>query len=532
MQTVNKEINLFDNYTNYLYNVENYESIIDNNQNIYILFNPSIHYWITIDEIGTSIYNAIHTSNSLSIVKEKLINQYQINDSVFQEDVIPFIEELVQNGFLSYTKTTSEADWMNEIYDVNAIEKYPFNDIYISLTDKCNLNCIYCFNKHERHKRINSKSENMVSKDKIIDLLKEFKKLHGSKVIFTGGEPTLNNDLIELCNEAKNIGLETHFITNGTLLNSINIEELSECVDSFTISLDSIVDKELETLWGNPNSDIKNTIFSAFERINEFSSKTKKLSITIKPIVSAININSLDTLVYEISKKLCHCDLSWSMTQYSKIDNLDIDNLLSVNENDYITRVANSLRKTYIGDINQKEDRNNRVSGKINIFSFGHGGRLIPPKSPSPLACYPSFFVTSNGDVFPCQCFENDDYKLGNIQNDSLAKMFQNDIFKKIRAKLPINQIDDESCTKCEFRFLCTNKLGPCAISEVNWLRLLSIRASSIFKRQSKMVADFVSRVGLELTPGPSRNSVPNTGTLLRRRSGFNSVRAEYVVAQ
>ena len=464
MQTVNKEINLFDNYTNYLYKVENYESIIDNNQNIYILFNPSVHYWITIDEIGASIYNAIHTSNSLSIVKEKVIKHYQITDSIFQEDVMPFIEDLIQNGFLSYNSTPPEADWMNEIYDVNAIEKYPFNDIYISLTDKCNLNCIYCFNKKERHKRINSRSESRVSKDNFIKLLMEFKNMHGTKVIFTGGEPTLNNDLIELCNVAKSIGLETHFITNGTLLNSINIEELSECVDSFTISLDSIVDKELEILWGNPNLDIKNTIFAAFERINEFSLTTKKLSITIKPIVSALNINSLDILVNEISKKLCHCNLSWSMTQYSKIDNPEVDNLLTIKENDYITSVAQSLRKTYIGEVKQQDEKNNIISGKINIFSFGHGGRLIPPNSPSLLACYPSFFVTSNGDVFPCQCFENDDYKLGNIQNESLAKMFENDIFKKIRAKLPINQIDDKSCTKCEFRYLCTNKLGPCSI--------------------------------------------------------------------
>ena len=462
MQNVNENITLFDNYTNYLYKVENYESIIDNNQNTYILFNPSIHYWITIDEIGASIYNAIHTSNSLIEVKEKLISQYQINDSIFSEDVIPFIEDLIQNGFLSYSKTPPEADWMNEIYDVNLIDKYPFNDIYISLTDKCNLNCIYCFNKNERHKRINKKSNSTASKDKFVNLLREFKNMHGNKVIFTGGEPTLNTDLIDLCYEAKRIGLETHFITNGILLNSINIEELSECVDGFTISLDSIVEKELETLWGNPDSDIKNTIFAAFEKINEFSLKTKKLNITIKPIVSAININSLDILVSEIDKKLCHCNLSWSMTQYGKIDNPEVDNLLSVKENDYITSVAHSLRKTYIDEV-QKEDNNNTISGKINIFSFGHGGRLIPPNSPSLLACYPSFFVTSNGDVFPCQCFENDDYKLGNIQNDSLAKMFDNDVFKNIRAKLPINQIEDKSCTKCEFRFLCTNKLGPCA---------------------------------------------------------------------
>ncbi len=467
MQIVSENFYLFDNYTNYLYKVENYESIIENSQDTYILFNPSIHYWITLDEIGASIYNAIHDNNNMSIVKEKLINQFQITDSIFQEDVIPFVEELIKNRFLSDKKTPAEANWMNELYDINTVEKYPFNEIYISLSDKCNLNCIYCFNKEERHKRLNNNSNSKISKDKIIEVLKEFKSMNGYKVIFTGGEPTLNKELVEICNEVKKIGLETHFITNGTLLNSIDIEKLSECVDSFTISLDSVIEKELEVLWGNPNTVLENNIFVALEKINEFSLNKKKLSITIKPIVSAVNINSLSKLVSVIEEKLCNCKLSWAMTQFSKINDLKVDNLLSITEDQYIKSVAQSLRNTYIGECNEDNEQAEKIiSGKINVFSFCHGGRLIPPNIPSRLACYPSFYINGNGDVYPCQCFENDEYILGNIHNDSLSTMFENEIFKKIRAKLPKNQIDDESCLKCEFRFLCTNKLGPCAINK------------------------------------------------------------------
>ncbi|PYG86621.1 radical SAM protein with 4Fe4S-binding SPASM domain [Ruminiclostridium sufflavum DSM 19573] len=466
MQTLNDKTSLFDNYTNYLYKVENYESIIENEQDTYVLFNPSIHYWIALDDTGASIYNAIHNYNSMSLVKEKLTNQYQIEASTFEEDVLPFAEELLQNGFLSYTRTPAEAGWMSAVCDIDSAEKYPFNDIYISLTDKCNLNCIYCFNKEERHKRIQHKSNSLISKEKIIGLLKEFKNLKGSKVIFTGGEPTLRNELAEICREAKILGLETHFITNGTLLNSLDLEKLSEFVDSFTISLDSVIEKELEVLWGNTASNIKNDIFEALEKINQFSLNKKRLTVIIKPIVSAINLDSLDKLVSVISKKLCSCDLSWAMTQYSKIDDAGVNSLLSVSEKQYIKSVAKSLRNTYICNCSQNSDTSKKISGKINIFSFGHGGRLIPPDAPSILACYPSFFVTGNGDVYPCQCFKNDAYKLGNISNTSLSEMFKNNIFKKIRSKLPINQLEDEFCLKCELRFLCTNKLGPCAINK------------------------------------------------------------------
>ncbi|HEX9060457.1 MAG TPA: radical SAM protein [Clostridia bacterium] len=467
MSTISKETNLFDNYTNYLYKVESYKSIIDNNQDTYILFNPSIHYWITLDEIGASIYNEIHNNNNISIVRRNLIDRFSINDSIFNEDVLPFIEELINNGFLSVNRTPGEADWMNETYDIDTIEKYPFNDIYISLTDKCNLNCIYCFNKKERHQRTNAKSDFKLSKDKIIEVLKEFKNMNGSKVVFTGGEPTLEGELVEVCTEAKNIGLEPHFITNGTLLNSIDIEKLSECVDSFTISLDSVEEKELEVLWGNPGISLHKSIFAALEKMNEFSLKKKKLTVIIKPIVSSINIGSLDKLVSVISEKLENCDLSWSMTQFSKINDADTDNLLSVTEDEYVKSTAQSLRNSYMLKYDKDNEKAKIINNRINVFSLGHGGRELPPTSPNLLSCNPSFFIASNGDAYPCQCFENEKYRIGNVFNETLADLFQNEIFKTIRSKLPVNQIDDKMCLKCEFRFLCTNKLGPCEINKV-----------------------------------------------------------------
>ncbi|RCX19412.1 radical SAM protein with 4Fe4S-binding SPASM domain [Anaerobacterium chartisolvens] len=469
MQTVNEKTCLFDNYTNFLHKVDDYESIIENGHDTYILFNPSIHYWITLDEIGAAIYNEIHNNSSMDIVKKNLIDKFSIDDSTFNEDVLPFAQELAKNGFLSFDKTAAEAAWMSESYNIDTVESYPFNDIYISLTDKCNLNCIYCFNKEERHNRISKSSDFIISKEKVVEVLNEFKALKGSKVIFTGGEPTLNNHLIDICSEAKKIGLETHFITNGTLLNSIDIGKLAEYADGFTISLDSVIEEELEVLWGNPHISLDKSIFTALEKINEFSSKEKKITVIIKPIVSALNINSLDKLVSVLYEKLNNCDLSWGMTQYGKIEDAEVNELLSVTEKEYIKSVARSLKNTYLSDKENKQrtpEETKKVHNRINMFSFCHGARLLPPTSPNLLSCNPSFYIASNGDVYPCQCFENEKYKIGNVLEDSLSNMFENEIFKRIRSKLPINKIDSKVCLKCEFRFLCTNKLGPCEVSK------------------------------------------------------------------
>ncbi|MDT8717557.1 radical SAM protein [Clostridium sp. 19966] len=470
MEKVNEKNNLFDNYTNYLYKVDNYEDIIENHQNKYVLFNPSIHYWIALDEIGVSIYNEIHNSSNLEIVKKNLIDKFSINDSIFNEDVLPFVEQLITSGFLSFNKTPKEASWMSKSCDISTVDRYPFRDIYISLTDKCNLNCLYCINKKERNIRLNNNSSLMISKDKIIDVLKEFKSMNGSKVIFTGGEPTLNNEFIEICREAKNIGLDPHFITNGTLLNSIDIDRLFEYVDSFTISLDSVIEKELQLLWGKSNIDVDKNIYAALERVNEFSLKKKRMTVVIKPIVSAININSLDKLVAAVNNILKDCEVSWAMTQFEKIDDIKANDLLSVTEEEYVSSTAQSLRASYVEAVNESTNKSanslKRINGKINIFSLAHGGRLLPPKSPNLLSCNPSFYIAGNGDVFPCQCFEEGKYKIGNVFNDTLANMFENEIFKEIRAKLPINDIENKKCSKCELRFLCTNELGPCNINK------------------------------------------------------------------
>jgi radical SAM protein with 4Fe4S-binding SPASM domain len=397
------------------------------------------------------------------------MQKYLIDESTFDEDALPFVEELIKNGFLSDVKTSAEANWMNSAFDIDSLESYPFDDLYIGLTDKCNLNCIYCFNKKERHRRLRNKTNQIISKEKIIEVLKEFKSLNGSKVIFTGGEPMLNEDLIDVCSAAKKLDLKPNFITNGTLLNTIDIEKLSESVDYLTISLDSITEKELEILWGKQDINLENSIFAAFEKLNDFSKNKKRMTIIIKPIISAVNIGSLDMLVSVISEKLSDCEVLWAMTKFNKIEEAETDNLLSITEDEYIKSVTQSLRKYYLKskDTNKSlTESAKKVNNSINFFAFGHGGRFIPSTQPNPLTCNPSFFIAENGDVFPCQCFDNDDYRLGNIYASTLAEMFDNEIFKNLRSKLPVYKMTDNTCSKCEFRYLCTSIMGPCSVNK------------------------------------------------------------------
>lgn len=461
---INDETNLYDNYTNYLYSVKKSKFFLNEDENKYILFNPSIHYWVCLDEIGAEIYREVHNSNNIGTIKKNLIDKYSINEDIFNEDVLPMIGQLIENKFITFNKTAETAEWMNQNVDIDNIEHYPFNDIYISLSDECNLNCIYCFNKEDRKKRLKDKISCCVPKEKIVELLKEFKDMSGTGVVFTGGEPTLNKNLLYFCKCAKEIGLEPHFITNGTLLNNMDLDELFDSVDSFGISLDSVVQSEIDQLWLNKSISVENDIFKTLEKVNNLSKKKKQIKINIMPIVSALNIGSMKKLVSIVADKLSDCEVTWSMTQFSPIGKEEVDKLLSVTEEEYVYSVAESLKDTYL----KKESMDKKVTpdeltltnNKITAYAFSNSGKMLPPIAPKVITCAPSFFVANNGDVYPCQGFEKEENRLGNIMDNSLRELFNKDEFTNVRKRVVVNNI--ESCANCELRFVCTNKCGGC----------------------------------------------------------------------
>lgn len=122
--------------------------------------------------------------------------------------------------------------------------KYPFNDIYISLTDDCNLRCIYCFNYEKRKTRQCGGKE--VNVRQLKEVMSQFKELGGTGVVFTGGEPTLNKSLIPLAKYAVELGLSPKLITNGkisdTKLDEIcEIFGLTDFIKSLPDSYNSII---------------------------------------------------------------------------------------------------------------------------------------------------------------------------------------------------------------------------------------------------------------------------------------------------
>jgi pyruvate formate lyase activating enzyme len=106
----------------------------------------------------------------------------------------------------------------------------------IIFTVGCNLNCEFCHNKYLHNLSVGQYMEI----DEIINVVKSNQLVNGISI--TGGEPTLQTDLLELCNAIKSIGKYVSVDSNGT--NPQVIKELVNQVNRIALDIKAPLKKE------------------------------------------------------------------------------------------------------------------------------------------------------------------------------------------------------------------------------------------------------------------------------------------------
>lgn len=108
----------------------------------------------------------------------------------------------------------------------------------ISITDRCNLKCIYCV--PDRRPEYFEKLE-ILTGDEIIRFVRIAHKHGLMKVRITGGEPLIRNDMISIVSEIKKIGIsDLSMTTNGIKLADKAAELKRAGLDRVNISLDTL----------------------------------------------------------------------------------------------------------------------------------------------------------------------------------------------------------------------------------------------------------------------------------------------------
>lgn len=124
-----------------------------------------------------------------------------------------------------------------------------FTCLRLSLTDACTFRCLYCQPGEVRAAEVREKP---LSLTEIHRLVSAFSEMGIAKVRFTGGEPTLRKDLIDIARMVSRVpGIKTTAITtNGFRLQMLAKELLDAGVAGLNVSIDSLDPRRFEEITG------------------------------------------------------------------------------------------------------------------------------------------------------------------------------------------------------------------------------------------------------------------------------------------
>ncbi|MEA1948850.1 MAG: radical SAM protein, partial [Thermodesulfobacteriota bacterium] len=147
----------------------------------------------------------------------------------------------------------------------------------LHLLHKCNLNCRHCY--------LGSSQPIEMSVDHAVDITRQFSDNGGLRLLISGGEPLLYNDLKTYIEQTKALKIRRVLFTNGTLLNYRNISWLD--VDEIQFSLDGWK-KSHEQLRG------RGTFEPTLQGIHMASASG--IPISVSTMIHRYNLNEFDLI--------------------------------------------------------------------------------------------------------------------------------------------------------------------------------------------------------------------------------------------
>lgn len=358
---------------------------------------PETGKWIIIEnENQLQFFNCLR-SNS---IREAIRNFDNINN----DDVKEVLIQIVAKQF-----------------DSKIVHSVAIDKMQLYLTNACNLHCPHCYMYS------GVRQDNELTLEEIKELLRNYKIFGGLYVTMTGGEICTRKDLISILKYAKELGLLTDILTNGTLWNDELVNNVANLVNRVQISVDGYNEIVNAKIRGKGNWK------KSLDAVEKFLKHGVKTEIAITPAFD----NDLNNSVYEYVKfgnKL--------MDKYKNKDFLihfngelleGRDIHLSDKESSKYTEIMEHLTKLFSGYDSDdsfvkfhKEDRiqNNCLFGTLNVSAVG--------------------------DVYACpaiSCVK----PFANIRVDNFSHIF--DLSRKIKELSDVANI--EPCKNCELIYIC-----------------------------------------------------------------------------
>jgi radical SAM protein with 4Fe4S-binding SPASM domain len=357
-------------------------------------------------------------------VLKKIRRMYRVNAKTAKSDY----EKLVYTiSTLAQTEKVCPVSFL----DVKSVE--PFTQQYtaplrmdLALTFKCQNNCVHCYagGPHETSELTTEQWK------EVIDCLSQI----GVFILtFTGGEPTLREDLPELLLYAQNKGMVTGLITNGRRLKDKSYVETLEKtgLDFVQVTLES-KKAEIHDLMTGTKGSWKETVAGIKNAVQT------KIYVTTNTTLSKYNVNDFLKTV-DFIKELGVAAFGCNSLIYSGKANAISEEFALPMET--LNEILPKIR-----------DKANQFGLKFLWYTPTQYCRFDPVKLglgvKSCTAAMINMCVGPAGDVYPCQSYFE---SLGNILKDDWQKIWNHPLAVRIRKR----EYVEPKCKDCPQLQIC-----------------------------------------------------------------------------
>ncbi len=289
--------------------------------------------------------------------------------------------------------------------------------VYIgwNITFNCMCKCDFC------------KSSDFYKKDKelntaeCIRIIRQIAKSGVCLLSITGGEPLLRNDLFKIIAEAKKYGISINLITNGYLLEEKAEMIIKSGIDTVTVSIDSLFEKEHDLLRKCPGLFKKAK--KGIEKLQNI--KTNKPNIIVTSVVNKKNYKYLNKFVKYWSDKKVTVTLQPIQENSSK-------SIFKVKNKDLLFLDSDKTDFNYSYQKLLKKYPFFRIGYEKEFVNFFFDKKRFRRK----YKCFAGFFmaqIDAFGNVYPCpefiECF-------GTLKKESFKNIWKSQKAYNFRNKL------------------------------------------------------------------------------------------------
>lgn len=382
-----------------------------------------------------------------SLLGQRLADSFSSLPLETQQQIKSFILRLTHSGFLQMAP--GEREEGQKIHS-------RLSSLFISLTRACNLRCPYCYAYG------GDPSPEQMDAIRIVSLMDEARALGVERITFTGGEPLLYPDLFLLAEKGKKQGIEMELITNGTLIQEGNADELG-LFDMVVVTLDGSTARVHDVTRGA----------GSFQQTLQGMSilREREIPVTVNTIINKNNYHDL----YNIIEMVGQMGIKQHNTNVHLPMGRGVNDGLECSEEEIRAgrfQLGQSLQENMNRDYILKRIQSSFPIPYLNRKGCG--------------AASTELYVNYDGFLYPCRLLQFSGFRAGNVKEESLVDLvLESEILKNCQR---LYTVEIEECQDCSILNYCR---GGCRSMHFLYSRdpfVNSPRICSIIKEDLELI--------------------------------------------